>query len=55
MQEAIELYLEELVEMGVKIPEPKKLKEHIKSLENSHSDAYIAFVPMQAIPHAKSA
>ena len=56
MQEAIELYLEELTETGAKIPDPKKLKDLITGLEHSGTDAYIAFVPIIPISvHAKSA
>ncbi len=43
MQEAIELYLEELSEMGVKLPEPKSIMEHMKTLGNS-PDVYLTFI-----------
>jgi predicted RNase H-like HicB family nuclease len=56
MEEAIELYIEELIEMGEKIPEPKNFKEHINALSNSNTDAYIIFIPIQTdVVHVKSA
>jgi predicted RNase H-like HicB family nuclease len=43
MQEAIELYIEELLEMGAKLPEQKNIIEQINALGNS-PDIYLTFI-----------
>ncbi len=55
MQEAIELYIEELVEMGENIPQPGKLKEQINNIDPLQNGTFIAFVPYHLEHHAKSA
>ncbi len=55
MQEAIELYIEELIESGENIPLPGKLKDRINTKGELHSDTFIAFISNQIGIHAKSA
>ncbi len=56
MQEAIELYLEELAENGEAIPAPKKLKDQINTIGDLQNGTFIAFIPNQTEDfHAKSA
>jgi predicted RNase H-like HicB family nuclease len=55
MEEAIELYLEELVESGENIPAPSKLKDQINTLEGLQSGTFIAFIPNHIGVHIKSA
>jgi predicted RNase H-like HicB family nuclease len=55
MQEDIELYKAELVEMGENIPKPGKLKEQIYNIDPLQNETFIAFVPYHFETHAKSA
>lgn len=55
MQEAIELYIEELTESGEHIPQPRKLNEQINTIAALQSGSFIALVPNHADFHAKSA
>jgi predicted RNase H-like HicB family nuclease len=54
MEEAIELYLEELQEAGMNLPLPSNLKDQINSIGDLQSGTFIAFVPNHHMP-AKSA
>ena len=55
MEEAIELYLEELAETGETIPTPRKLKDQINTIGDLQNGTFIAFIPNQVGFHAKSA
>ncbi|MFI5196961.1 MAG: type II toxin-antitoxin system HicB family antitoxin, partial [Chitinophagales bacterium] len=55
MQEAIDLYIEELIESGENIPRPGKLKDQINTIGDLQSGTFIAFIPNQIGFHAKSA
>lgn len=54
MREAIELYLEELLEAGEEIPSPRKIGDQVITISAMHSGTYIAFVPFETV-HARSA
>ena len=41
MQEAIELYVEQLIEIGQQIPASKEIKENITFMRNLQSGAYM--------------
>ena len=55
MEEAIELYLEELTDAGEDIPTPRKLKDQINTIGDLQSGTFIAFIPNHVDFHAKSA
>jgi len=55
MEEAIELYLEELAESGENIPVPRKLKDQVNMIGDLQSGTFIAFIPNHVGFHAKSA
>ncbi len=55
MEEAIELYVEELTETGEIVPTPRKLQERVNMIGNLKSGTFIAFVPNHTDYHAKSA
>lgn len=55
MQEAIALYIEELIESGENIPQPRRLNDQISSIGKLPSGTFIAFVSNHAGYHAKSA
>ncbi len=55
MEEAIELYLEEMTETGEDIPTPRKLKDQINNIGDLQSGTFIAFIPNHVDLHAKSA
>jgi predicted RNase H-like HicB family nuclease len=45
MQEAMELYIEELTESGEQIPQPRKLNEQVNTITALQSGSFIALVP----------
>jgi predicted RNase H-like HicB family nuclease len=55
MHEAIELYIEDLIEEGENVPKPRELKDQINIIGNIQSGTFMAFVPFQMVAHAKSA
>lgn len=55
MQEAIELYIEELTDSGDTIPPPRKLMDQINTIGNIQAGTFIAFIPNRSAVHAKSA
>jgi predicted RNase H-like HicB family nuclease len=56
MEEAIELYLEELIENGEAIPAPTKLTDQINTIGDLQNGTFIAFIPNHFDQlHAKSA
>ena len=54
MRDAIELYIEELVEAGQEVPAPGKIGDQVNTIGAIHRGIYIAFVPLDSV-HAKSA
>ena len=55
MQEAIELYIEELIENGENVPQPGKLKDQLNIIGDLLSGTYFAFIPNQLGLQLKSA
>jgi predicted RNase H-like HicB family nuclease len=55
MEEAVELYIEELKETGQAIPQPKNLKDQVNTIGNLQRGTFIAFFPNADNFHAKSA
>jgi len=55
MEEAIELYIEELIESGENVPVPRKLKDQVNMIGALQRGTFIAFVPNHTEFHAKSA
>ncbi len=56
MREAIELYIEELMEAGEDVPVPGKIGDQVDSIGVSvmHGGTYITFIPFETV-HARSA